>query len=253
MTSAFAAARNGSVECGRVEAIMVYRTPHNRLLATLTSGDRECLLAGSRVAALRAGETLFHPESPIAHAYFPTDCAVALLASVAGQPRTEAGLVGREGMLGLSLVLGADHTSLCAVVQTAGHAWQVDASHLRGCLESSPTLRGSLHRYAHVRLLQLAQSLVCRSFHRLDQRLACWLLMSRDRVRSNELPLTHGFLSDMLGVRRAGVTLAANRLRESKLIRYSRGHLQLLDSPGLEASACACYVTDKRLYARFMR
>jgi CRP-like cAMP-binding protein len=231
---------------------MVHRTLENRLLGKLSLADREFLLAGSEVVALSAGGTLLSPGAPIAHVYFPTDCAIAMLATIRGQPRTEAGLVGREGIVGLSVVLGAESTSLCAIVQSAGHAWQVDAAHLRHCLATSPTMRDCLHSYAHVRLLQLAQSLACRSFHGLDERLACWLLMTRDRVRSNELPLTHDFLSDMLGVRRAGVTLAATRLRESNFIRYSRGHLEVLDTAGLEASACACYVADKRLYARFM-
>jgi CRP-like cAMP-binding protein len=225
----------------------------NRLFSGFRESDRVNLSQGSQLVQLQAGDTLMRSSQRMEHAYFPVDSAVSLLISIPGQPGVEVGLVGREGLLGLSLVLGAASASLQAVVQNSGWAWRVDASRLRRRIVSSASLRGRLNLYTQVRILQLAQSAACRNFHHLEERLARWLLMSRDRVGGDELMLTHELLAHTLGARRAGVTLAANALRRRELIQYSRGRLVLIDTRGLEAAACSCYLTDKRTYARFMR
>lgn len=201
---------------------------------------------------LEHGESMGEPGKPLAHAFFPIDCSIAVLVLVAGQPQLEVGLIGREGMLGLPLILGGSSASLRAIVQTTGTSWRVDVDRFSRQLARSAPMRGLLNDYVNVRYLQLAETAACKSFHPLDGRLARWLLMSRDRVRSRHLALTHDFLAQMLGVRRAGVTVAASALQNARLIRYTRGHIELLDIRALEARACACYASEKRIYSRLM-
>ena len=226
---------------------------NNRLLGHLNDRERESLMSGGETVRLRAGETLSDTGRPITHAYFPLNCAITMLVSAAGQPELEIGLVGREGMLGIPLILGVPAASFRGVVQGAGSAWRVEAKRFARDLDSNSTLRKCLLKYAHVRAVQIAHTAACRSFHRVEARLARWLLMSRDRARSDELTLTHEGLACTLGVRRAGVSLAAGALQARHLIRYARGHIELLDSHGLEAVACPCYAGEKKIYARFLR
>jgi CRP-like cAMP-binding protein len=226
--------------------------PNNLLLMRLTPADRRSLLASGECVGLRSGEVLAEPGQALAHAYFPIDASITVLVPMARLPQLEVGLVGREGMLGLPLAFGADSSVLRAVVQGAGSAWRVEARVLARQIESSAALRAALNRYVHVRFAQLAQTVACKSYHHLEQRLARWLLMSADRARSHELLLTHEFLAQMLGVRRAGVTLAARALKERELIGYARGHVALLDLRGLEAASCACYAIEKKTYTRLM-
>jgi CRP-like cAMP-binding protein len=225
----------------------------NQLLESLPASDRDALTYESQVVTLRAGETLVDPGREITDAYFPLDCAISLLVVPPYQPEIATALIGREGIVGLSLILGAHSAALRAVVQCSGTAWRVGAGAFAQRLRSSAALRGRMNRYAHVRFLQMAQGASCTGFHLLEGRLARWLLMSRDRTGRNEHDLTHEFLARMLGVRRAGVTLAANALRDRRLTDYSRGHLVLLDVRGLEATACSCYRAEKRIYVRGMR
>ena len=226
---------------------------NNLLLGRLSDRERESLMSDGETVKLRAGETLSDTGQPITHAYFPLDSAVTLLVSAAGQPPLEIGLIGREGMLGVPLILGVAAASFRGVVQGAGSAWRIEAKRLGRNLDSNAALRKCLLKYAHVRVVQIAHSAACRSFHRVEARLARWLLMSRDRARSNELTLTHEGLAGTLGVRRAGVSLAANDLQARHLIRYARGKIELLDGHGLEAVACPCYAGEKKVYARFLR
>jgi CRP-like cAMP-binding protein len=226
---------------------------HNQLLDRLRSDDRAQLLATEEPVTLHEGTLVIAAGRRLTHAYFPIDCAVTVLAPNDGLPKLEIGLVGREGMVGMPMILGADSSRICASVQSGGRAWRIDAARFAWCLETSAGFRECMNRYVHVHWLQLAESAGCRSFHLVPARVARWLLMSRDRTQSSEIELTHESLALTLGVRRAGITLAASALRERRLIDYSRGHIVVLDAKGLESAACPCYASAKKTYARFMR
>lgn len=224
----------------------------NNLLRGLDASARTALLAGSEPVALHSGELLADSGRRIARVIFPIDCSISLMLPMPGAAQVEAGLVGREGMVGIPLALGTPVSAMRAVVQGSGDAWCVDAARFLAQLKRSSALRLRLNRYIYVRLIQSAHGAACRSSHRVEERLTSWLLMSRDRALTDELVLTHELLARTLGVRRAGVTVAAHALQERGLIRYVRGHIVLLDGRGLEAAACACYQNEKKIYASYL-
>ena len=224
----------------------------NRLLAALPGKHLEHLLASCESIDLVFGDVLSVPGDRTRHVYFPTDSFISLVAPVDGYAGLEVGMVGSEGMFGIGPMLGIDVSPLHALVQGAGPAWRMDASRFRRELEGSPALRRRLNRYLYVLITQLAQTAACTRFHVVEARLARWLSMTRDRAHSDEFYLTQDFLSHMLGVRRVGVTNAAGSLQKGKLISYSRGMIRVLDSSGLQAAACGCYLADKKTYDRIL-
>ncbi len=224
----------------------------NRLLATLPQKFGKRFMAACEPVNLAFSDILVEPGEAIHHVYFPTDSFISLITPIGRGTGLEVGLIGAEGMFGTSLVLGDEVSSLQALVQGGGSALRMNTASFRSELEQSPALQQELKRYLCVVIAQLAQTAACTYFHRVEARLARWLLMTRDRAHSDEFHITHEFLAYMLGVRRVGVTKAATALQHRELIRYKRGQIVILDGVGLEAASCECYVTDKAIYSRIM-
>ena len=213
----------------------------NRLLAALPKKDFEALERHMEEVPLILEEILYQPRLLISDVYFPNSGIVSLLAAANGRATLEVGLVGKEGLLGLAVFMGVNTSQNRAVVQGAGSAMKMKATAFRKECNNGSALTRILQRYSHSLLTQITQSAVCNQFHSVDARLARWLLMTHDRMGDDEFALTQEFLSNMLGVRREGVSRAAGDLQKRKLIQYSRGNVRILDRPGLEATSCGCY------------
>lgn len=224
----------------------------NRLIAALPSGDQQRFLGCCETVELVFAQTLAAPGELLRHAYFPTESFVSLVAPINGRPALEVGLVGNEGMIGVTAILGVDVSPLHALVHGKGAALRIDAKRLRRQLKASKALHGLLQRYLYVQFEQLARKATCARFHLLDARLARWLLMAQDRAHADQFHVTQEFLAAMLGVRRVGVTKAAVSLQENKLIRYRRGDITILDRERLRLSACECYAADQAAYAQML-
>lgn len=220
----------------------------NRLLAALPPREYRSLLAHLVPVTLTFGEILYEPGKPIRHVYFPSDSLVSLLTQVEGHMALEIGLVGREGMLGIPVALGMRDSPVRALVQGTGSALRMTSADFRSDFERIAPLRKEVHRYIHERIIQITQTAGCNRFHPIEARLARWLLMTRDRMRSDDFRLTQELLGNMLGVLRVAVTNAAGALQRRKLIRYSRGNISILDGDGLETAACHCYQIIKNAH-----
>jgi CRP-like cAMP-binding protein len=224
----------------------------NHLIEILPRKDRLRLLAVCEPVQLALADVLCEPGKPTRHVYFPVDSFISLVALVKGSPGVEVGMVGREGMLGAQLALGVVTAPLHAVVQGAGASWRIGAPAFRLELARSLPLQRGMGRYLYVLMAQQAASAACLRFHQTTERLARWLLMSQDRAHSNHFHVTHEFLAYMLGMRRVGITAAANALQRGGLIEYHRGDVTVLDRPGLEAATCSCYATDRQTYVQLL-
>ena len=213
----------------------------NRLLNDLPRKARYRTVEQCESIALEVGATLCETDQPLRHVYFPLSGFISLVTKVNGHKPLELGLIGNEGMLGVTVVLGVDRAPQRAVVQGAGTALRMSKPQFDRELRTSPHLVRLLNRYLYGWLGQLSQNTACNRFHEVEARLARWLLMTHDRAHADHFYLTHEFLADMLGVRRSAVTIAAGGLRRRRLIHYARGEIRILDRGGLESTSCECY------------
>jgi len=222
--------------------------PNNRLLAALPKDEYRRLLPDLEECPLVFGELIYRPGAVVRHVYFPTSGIVSLLADVDDGGTLEVGIVGREGMAGISVFMGVKTSPNRVLVQGGGSALRMKAAALQSVTEKDGSLSRLLRRYSYSLWAQLSQSSVCNLYHPIDARLARWLLMTRDRMEAHEFPITQEFLSSMLGVRREGVNKAAGKLQQQGLITYTRGTLTILKSAALVAVACKCYRIIKKEY-----
>jgi len=222
------------------------RSP-NRILAALPRKANRRFLAALTPVDLLLGQVLYQPRTRSLYVYFPNDCAVSLLAVADRASGLEVGLVGREGMVGIPLALGASASPVQALVQGAGRAMRMSSARFGRELKRNLPLQRELKRSAYIAMATAMQIAVCNNEHLLEARLARWLLMTRDRLAADAFTCTQGSIARMLGVRRVGVTVAASALSRRKLIGYRRGAMRILDRKGLLAASCSCYAVIREL------
>ena len=223
----------------------------NHLLAALPSVEMQRWLPKLDLVTLKIGQVLLESGATPTHVYFPTTSIVSLLYVLENGASAEIAIVGNEGLVGISLFMGGGSTVSRAVVQSAGRAYRLSASTLQDEFKIAPVLH-LLLRYTQALITQMAQTAVCNRHHSLDQQLCRWLLLSMDRLTGDELLMTQELIANMLGVRREGVTEAALKLQRDGLIKYARGHIRVLDRPGLEHRVCECYAVVKKEYDRLL-
>jgi CRP-like cAMP-binding protein len=218
----------------------------NRLLAALPQEDFARLHAHLEIVPLPLGWAVYESGGAQRYMYFPTTAIVSLLYVMEDGSSAEIAIVGNEGLVGIALFMGGETTPSRAVVQSAGHGYRLKGSVLKAEFERGGTLQHLLLRYTQALITQMAQTAVCNRHHALEQQLCRWLLLSLDRLASNQLVMTQELIANMLGVRREGVTQAAGKLQEAGVIEYSRGRITVLDRPKLEALVCECYEVVRR-------
>lgn len=213
----------------------------NRVLHRLPEAEQRQLLQQAELVQLEFAERLCQLDDEYQYLYFPLTAFISLIAKLPGHPPLEMGLIGFEGVLGATILLHTRRVPSEAIVQGAGMAWRIPISVIETTLQQHSNLLSLLQVYLFRLLRQLAQNATCAHFHQVEARLARWLLMSHDRIQTDELYLTHQFLADMLGVRRSSITVAAGDLQDNGIILYNRGRLHILDRQGLLARSCSCY------------
>jgi CRP-like cAMP-binding protein len=218
----------------------------NHLLAALAPEEQERIFPHLKLVDMPLGKVLYESGDALRYVHFPTDCIVSLLYVLIDGASAELSVVGNEGLVGISLFMGGETTPNRAVVQSTGHAFRLSGQRLKDEFHRSHTLQGLFLRYTQALITQMAQTAVCNRHHSVDQQLCRWLLLSLDRLSTKKLSMTQELIANMLGVRREGVTEAAGKLQRLGVIRYSRGHITVLDRPRLEQLSCECYAVVKR-------
>lgn len=224
----------------------------NALLGLLPKEDLVRLWPHLERVTLTLGQSLSESGRQMSHVYFPLDSIVSLLCVMENGASTEIAVVGYEGVVGVSLFMGGETTPSRAIVQSAGDAYRLKGQLLKNEFYRAGAMQRLLLRYTQALITQMAQTAVCNRHHSVDQQLCRWLLLSLDRLPGNELVMTQELIANMLGVRREGVTESAGKLQKAGLISYNRGHITVLDRPGLEARVCECYSVVKREYDRLL-
>lgn len=235
---------------------MLENTQHtprqNELLAALPAAGYAELLPALELVPLRLGEVLYEPGQTMRHACFPTTAVVSLHYVTQAGASAESSGVGRDGMVGIALFMGGETTSSSAVVQSAGHAYRFERAALARAFQHDGALRRVLLGYTQALMIQISQTAVCYRHHSVEQQLSRWLLATLDRLPPGEMVMTQELLAGLLGVRRESITQAASHLQEGGYIRYRRGHITVLDAPGLQGCACECYGVVKRELQRLL-
>jgi CRP-like cAMP-binding protein len=224
----------------------VHTPKENHLLATLTADVKERLFPYLERVSLPLGKVVYESGDSLLHVYFPTDAIVSLLYVMENGASAEISVVGNEGMVGIAVFMGGESTPSRAIVQSAGHAYRLPQQRLKDEFNHSSEMRTLMLRYTQALITQMAQTAVCNRHHSIDQQLCRWLLLSLDRLPSNQLTMTQELIANMLGVRREGVTEAAGKLQKLKVINYQRGHITVLNRPKLENLSCECYAVVKK-------
>lgn len=227
-------------------------TTANQILNALTPAEYERLAIYLEPINLALGEVLCHPDQPIRHVYFPNNGTISLVSTFEDGGSVEVGMVGNEGMFGVSVFLGSISTPLEAVVQLPGDGLRMRADVLKKEFQKGGQMQDILLRYTQAFITQIAQTAACNQAHPVEGRLVRWLLMCQDRSHSSILSLTHEFIATMLGTRRAGVTVAAGLLQGRGLIKYNRGQITILDRKGLESASCECYPIVRKEFVRLV-
>jgi CRP-like cAMP-binding protein len=224
----------------------------NRILAALSDGERENIFPHLERLSLSAGQVLFEPGDRVRYIYFPINSVVSMLASMENGATVEAGVVGNEGAVGVSAILGAETSTVQGLVQATGEALSIPAGLLMAEFRRGGKLQLLLLRHTHTLFTMVSQTAACNRLHTVEERLARWLLTMHDRVESDEFLLTQEFIARMLGTRRSGVTVAAGILQQAGLLNYRRGRINILDREGLEEVSCECYRIVKDEYDRYL-
>jgi len=224
----------------------------NRLLAALPTAEFERLAAHLELVPMPLGEFLYEPGEQLQHAYFPTTAIVSLHYVMESGAAAETAGVGNEGVVGISLFMGGGTTPSSAVVQTAGHAYRLESRLLKQEFDRAGIMQRMLLRYTQALITQMTQTAACYRHHSVEQQLCRWLLLTLDRLPSNDLVMTQELAAGMLGVRRESITEAAGKLQHAGIIRYRRGHITVLDRSGLETHVCECYAVVKNELSRLL-
>jgi CRP-like cAMP-binding protein len=218
----------------------------NHLLAALSPAERERIYPHLQLVTMPLGRVLYESGDPLLHVYFPLDCIVSLLYVMENGASAEISVVGNEGLIGIALFMGGETTPSRAIVQSAGYTYRLTARRLKDEFNRHGDMQLMLLRYTQALITQMSQTAVCNRHHSVDQQLCRWLLLSLDRLPSNELVMTQELIANMLGVRREGVTDAAGKLQKLGVIQYARGQITVLDRPKLERLSCECYAVVKK-------
>jgi len=243
----------GSVAVGNASPHSSMTPTQNLLLAALPADVFERLKPNLEPVALPLGKVIYESGVELKHVYFPTSgCIISMLYVMADGSSAEIAVVGDEGVVGIALFMGGDTTPSRALVQSAGQGFRLEARALQAEFGRHSSLQVLLLRYTQALITQMSQTAVCNRHHSLEQQLCRWLLLSQDRLPTNQLTMTQELIANMLGVRREGVTQAAGRLQTAGLIRYNRGRITIVDRSGLEALVCECYAVVKKEYERLL-
>ena len=233
-------------------ASAIHNPSQNHLLGALPAADFERLAPHLEIVPMLLGDVLYEPDGQMQHAYFPTTAIVSLHYVMENGASAESAGVGSEGVVGISLFMGGNTTPSSAVVQTAGHGYRLAGRLLKQEFNRGGLVQSLLLRYTQALITQMSQTAACNRHHSVEQQLCRWLLLTLDRMPTNELVMTQELVASMLGVRREGITQAAGSLQEAGIIRYRRGHISVQDRAGLETRACECYAVVKKELDRLL-